>query len=143
MISHMSTGLPSSSLSHWRFSPRRCQIALFLQCEICLVLDTRFVSPSSNTGAMIRYHGLRPIKLREASCARLVTQGGDHAGDPKECRKRAARCAELAAAARTQQLRNTFLELSKNCEKLAIQLEDLSPNIPKAKPLGRASGVPR
>ena len=40
-------------------------------------------------------------------------------------------------------LRNAFLELSKNCEKLAIQLEDLSPNIPKAKPLGRASGVPR
>jgi phage-related tail protein len=45
-------------------------------------------------------------------------------GDPKECRKHAARCAELAVAARTQQLRNTFLELSKNWEKLAIQLED-------------------
>jgi hypothetical protein len=45
-------------------------------------------------------------------------------GDPKECRSNAARCAELAAAASTPQLRTTFLELSKNWEKLAIQLED-------------------
>ena len=35
----------------------------------------------------------------------------------------AARCAELAVAARTLQL-STFLQLSKNWEKLAIQLED-------------------
>jgi hypothetical protein len=45
-------------------------------------------------------------------------------GDPKECRQHAARCAELAVAARTPQLRTTFLALSKNWEKLAIQLED-------------------
>jgi hypothetical protein len=45
-------------------------------------------------------------------------------GDPKECRRNAVRCAELAIAARTLQLRTTFLELSKNWEKLAIQLED-------------------
>ena len=45
-------------------------------------------------------------------------------GDPKECREHAARCAELAIAARTPQLRTTFLGLSKNWEKLAIQLED-------------------
>jgi hypothetical protein len=45
-------------------------------------------------------------------------------GDPKECRRNAARCAELAVAARTLQLRTTFLELSKNWEKFAIQLED-------------------
>ena len=45
-------------------------------------------------------------------------------GDPKECRRRAARCAELAVAAHTPQLRATFLELSKNWEKLAIQLEN-------------------
>jgi undecaprenyl pyrophosphate synthase len=45
-------------------------------------------------------------------------------GDPKECRRRAAWCAELAVAARTPQLRATFLELSKNWEKLAIQLEN-------------------
>jgi hypothetical protein len=45
-------------------------------------------------------------------------------GDPKECRRNAARCAELALAARTPQLRATFLELSKNWKKLAIQLED-------------------
>ena len=44
-------------------------------------------------------------------------------GDPKECRTHAARCAEMAVAARTPQLKGTFLELSKNWEKLAIQLE--------------------
>ena len=44
--------------------------------------------------------------------------------DPKECRRNAARCAELAVTAGTPQLRTTFLELSKNWEKLAIQLED-------------------
>jgi hypothetical protein len=45
-------------------------------------------------------------------------------GDPKECRSHAARCAELAVTASTPQLKATFLELSKNWEKLAIQLED-------------------
>ena len=44
-------------------------------------------------------------------------------GNAKECRQRAARCAEMAIAAHTLQLRGTFLELSKNWEKLAIQLE--------------------
>jgi hypothetical protein len=45
-------------------------------------------------------------------------------GDPKECRRHAARCAEMAVAARSPQLKITFLELSKNWEKLAIQLEN-------------------
>jgi hypothetical protein len=45
-------------------------------------------------------------------------------GDPKQCRSNAARCAELAVTAHTPQLRATFLDLSKNWEKLAIQLED-------------------
>jgi hypothetical protein len=45
-------------------------------------------------------------------------------GDPKECRRNAARCAELPVTARTPPLRITFLEPSKNWEKLAIQLED-------------------
>ena len=45
-------------------------------------------------------------------------------GDPKECRRNAARCAELAVAARTLQSKAMFLELSKSWEKLAIQLED-------------------
>jgi hypothetical protein len=40
----------------------------------------------------------------------------------QKCRRNAARCAELAVA--TLQLRTTFLELSKNWEKLTIQLED-------------------
>jgi hypothetical protein len=45
-------------------------------------------------------------------------------GNPKECRMHAARCAEMAVAAHTPQLRATFLGLSRNWEKLAIQLED-------------------
>jgi hypothetical protein len=44
--------------------------------------------------------------------------------DPQECRSHAARCAELAVSASTPQLKATFLELSKNWEKLAIQLEE-------------------
>ena len=46
------------------------------------------------------------------------------AGDPKECRRYAARCAELAVAVRSPQLRGKFLELSKIWERLAIELED-------------------
>ena len=45
-------------------------------------------------------------------------------GDPKECRKHALRCAQLAVSARTPQLKAMFLELSKNWEKPASQLED-------------------
>lgn len=45
-------------------------------------------------------------------------------GDPKECRRNAARCAELAVAARTPQLREKLLQLSKVREQLAIELED-------------------
>jgi hypothetical protein len=45
-------------------------------------------------------------------------------GDPKECRKHAARCAEMAVAAYTPQLRTSFLQLSKHWEQLAIQLEN-------------------
>jgi hypothetical protein len=44
-------------------------------------------------------------------------------GDPKECRLRAMRCAELAATAKSQQLKATLLELSKNWVKLAESLE--------------------
>jgi hypothetical protein len=45
-------------------------------------------------------------------------------GDPKECRRYAARCAELAMTARNSQLKIKFLELSKIWEQLAIDLED-------------------
>ena len=44
--------------------------------------------------------------------------------DPKECRKHALFCTELAAAARTARSKALFLELSQSWEKLAIQLED-------------------
>ena len=42
----------------------------------------------------------------------------------KECRRHAARRAELAMAARTPQMKATFLALSKNWETFAIELED-------------------
>ena len=45
-------------------------------------------------------------------------------GDPNECRRNAVRCAEMAVASGTPQLKATFLALSKHWEKLAIQLED-------------------
>src|SRR5215510_10025846 len=45
-------------------------------------------------------------------------------GDPRECRRHALRCAELAASARPQQLKTALLELSKNWERLAIDLEN-------------------
>jgi hypothetical protein len=44
-------------------------------------------------------------------------------GDPKQCRLHAMRCAELAATAKTQQLKATLLELSKNWVRLAESLE--------------------
>jgi hypothetical protein len=56
-------------------------------------------------------------------------------GDPKECRKHAARCAEMAVAAHTPQLKATFLELSKNWEKLAIQLENAFAQLGESKDL--------
>jgi len=44
-------------------------------------------------------------------------------GNPKECRLRAMRCAELATTAKTPQLRATLLDLSKNWVRLAESLE--------------------
>jgi hypothetical protein len=44
-------------------------------------------------------------------------------GNPKECRQSALRCAELAHTARTPDLKNTLLDLSKSWHKLAIELE--------------------
>jgi hypothetical protein len=44
-------------------------------------------------------------------------------GDPRECRKHAARCAELAAEAKTEALKTHFLTLSKTWESLARELE--------------------
>jgi hypothetical protein len=44
-------------------------------------------------------------------------------GDPNECRLHGMRCAELVEAAKTQQLKTTLLDLSKNWIKLAESLE--------------------
>jgi len=45
------------------------------------------------------------------------------AGDPKECRSNALRCAELGQIAKSKQLKMTLLELSKNWVNLAESLE--------------------
>jgi len=44
-------------------------------------------------------------------------------GDPRECRRHAVRCADLAHSARTPELKQTLIELSRNWLKLAIELE--------------------
>jgi hypothetical protein len=63
--------------------------------------------------------------------------------DPKECRKHALRCAELALAARTLQLKSMFLELSKNWENLAIQIEGGGfASLQNLRILARTSGSP-
>jgi hypothetical protein len=70
--------------------------------------------------------GFVQLGLREGAIAPLPnSRGSAHMpGDPKACRRHAARCAELAVVPHTPQLRTAFLELCKNWEKLAIQLED-------------------
>jgi hypothetical protein len=44
-------------------------------------------------------------------------------GDPKECRKHAMRCAELAMTARSDDLKMLLIDLSKNWMNLACELE--------------------
>jgi len=44
-------------------------------------------------------------------------------GDPEECRAHALHCAELAASAKTPQLRKTLTDLSRSWAHLAAQLE--------------------
>jgi hypothetical protein len=44
-------------------------------------------------------------------------------GDPRECRRHALRCVELASEAKTEQVKLHFLELSKTWERLAQDLE--------------------
>ena len=44
-------------------------------------------------------------------------------GDPKQCRLNALRCAEFAKNAKTQQLKVTLLDLSRDWVKLAESLE--------------------
>ena len=56
-------------------------------------------------------------------------------GDPRECRKHAIRCAELAAEAKTEPLRNHFLLLSKTWESLATELERVSETMSELVPL--------
>jgi hypothetical protein len=62
-------------------------------------------------------------------------------GDPRECRLRAARCAELAQTARSTELKAMLINLSKNWEQMANELEraqalmqDSPPTVPEEKP---------
>jgi hypothetical protein len=92
-------------------------------------------------------HWLRPIRrrwLRDPLRSRLAGAAGRPRmpGDPKECRKHAARCAEMAVAAYTPQLRATFLELSKHGSNLQSNRKALSSKLPKVRILGRGSKRP-
>jgi len=44
-------------------------------------------------------------------------------GDPRECREYAVRCAELAAEAKTAELKLHFLSLSRTWEQIAREME--------------------
>jgi hypothetical protein len=44
-------------------------------------------------------------------------------GDPKECRKHALRCSELAATVQNEELKKTLLNLAKTWTRLAVELE--------------------
>ena len=46
-------------------------------------------------------------------------------GNPQECRERALRCAQLAMSAKSEELKESLIELSKNWEKLATDLESI------------------
>ena len=46
-------------------------------------------------------------------------------GHPRACRENAARCAELAVAAKAKHLNVMLVELSRSWEKLAIDLENV------------------
>src|SRR5262249_42009759 len=50
-------------------------------------------------------------------------EAGIMPGDPRECRRHAVRCADLAHSARSPELKQTLIELSRNWVKLAIELE--------------------
>jgi hypothetical protein len=56
-------------------------------------------------------------------CSRLVGKEQGVPGDFKECRKNAWQCADLAHTATRPELKQTFIELSKNWLRLAIELE--------------------
>jgi len=62
-------------------------------------------------------------------------------GNPKRCRMHAARCAELAVTAKTAPLRATFLGLSKEWERLAINLETTQALIGEAEPVTSRSAA--
>ena len=57
-------------------------------------------------------------------------------GDPKECRKNAVRCAEIAVIARTPEMRTKFLQLSKIWETLAIELENAFAQLAETEDIG-------
>ena len=57
-------------------------------------------------------------------------------GDPKEFRKNAVRCAEIAVTAQTPGMRAKFLQLSKIWEILAIELENAFAQLAETEDIG-------
>ena len=53
-------------------------------------------------------------------------------GDPKECRQHARRCAELASVATTPEAREQFLSLQQSWMRLAADLENAKPSLPRS-----------
>jgi hypothetical protein len=66
----------------------------------------------------MRFVGIGAFASRSKSEAIVMS------GDPEECRILASRCAEIAASAKTPQLKAWFSELSVKWEKIAIDLEN-------------------
>ena len=93
-----------------------------------------------NMGARLTITGLgrlrAPVAERRVALPPSCLGSPSMLGDPKECRSNAARCTVLAVAARTPQLRTTLLELSKNWEKLAIQMEDALAKLAESEGIG-------
>ena len=57
------------------------------------------------------------------------------AGDPKECRRRALWCADLAHDAKSSELKIMLVELSRNWLKMAIELERMNAFLDDESPL--------
>jgi hypothetical protein len=63
------------------------------------------------------------MALAFSNSQELLSRRIPMAGDPRQCRKNAWRCAELAHEAKAPELKQTLIELSRNWLKLAMELD--------------------
>jgi hypothetical protein len=70
---------------------------------------------------MSSYRTFAAAFLRRGTCA--SSMGEIMPGDPRECRKHAARCLELAASSANEGIKQTFLNIAKHWQMLAEELE--------------------